>query len=184
MSLDWDLSQIRDYKEIWVDAHYPGFGKEYPVFQVKCSSGHVIEEVKFGFDADNGWYTPRPDMESESEKGLYLARLEAWLETVRTHKMIQLGLITKLSSITEKNIETWLERCKMLKEAGCIREVTEELCVVNEDTLTLDHDYETRVDFTYEDFDSRIGLSTNCSTLVKRDFAAFVKGIEDRKKVA
>ena len=70
----------------------------------------------------------------------------------------------------------------MLKEAGCVWEVTEELCVVDEDTLTLDHDYNTRVDFTYEDFDRRIGLSTNCSTLGKRDFAAFVKGIKDRSK--
>jgi hypothetical protein len=183
MSLDWDLSKIRDYKEIWVDTHYPDFGKQYPVFEVKCSSGHVIEEVKFEFDSDNGWYTPRPDMDSESEKGLYVARLEAWLETLLTHKMISLGLITKLSSITEGNVETWLERCKMLKEAGCVWEVTTEAGVIDED-LKFEFDYDTRVDFTYDDFDRRIGLSTNCSTLVKKDFAAFVKGITDKKNVA
>jgi hypothetical protein len=71
----------------------------------------------------------------------------------------------------------------MLKEAGCVWEVTTEAGVIDED-LKFEFDYDTRVDFTYDDFDRRIGLSTNCSTLGKKDFAAFVKGITDKKNVA
>ncbi len=94
-----------------------GMNSEYPVFTVKDSSGYVIEEVKFT-KLDDGRLGPLPNRDNEQELGLYLSRINAWLENNVIQAIVWATMTVGLNHIRNENIDEWIRRIDLIKDAG------------------------------------------------------------------
>ena len=174
MPFNWSVRSVSDYSEISCATHMSNhaFGSEYPVFTVKDSSGFVIDEVKFESLGD-GQLAPLPDKDNEQELALYLSRINAWIEHNVTQKCVWMTMTVGLNHISDDNIDEWMRRIELLKDAGCGGYVMFHDLQFNEDELKFEKQIEREV--TREDLERRIGLSTNATTSTKREFDAQMK---------
>lgn len=171
MPFNWSVENVSDYSEISCATAYIGH-TEYPVFTVKDSSGFVIEEVQLSSLGDAQW-GPLPDKDNEQELGLFLSRINAWIEHNVTQKCVWMTMTVGLNHISDDNIDEWMRRIELLKDAGCGGYVMFHDLQFNEDELKFEKQVEREIN--QEDLVRRIGLSTNATTSTKREFDAQMK---------
>jgi hypothetical protein len=174
MPFNWSVRNVSDYSEISCATHVSNhaFGSEYPVFTVKDSSGFVIDEVKFE-SLGGSQLGPLPDKDNEQELALYLSRINAWIEHNVTQKCVWMTMTVGLNHISDDNIDEWMRRIELLKDAGCGGYVMFHDLQFNEDELKFEKQVEREIN--QEDLVRRIGLSTNATSYNKREFNALME---------
>lgn len=175
MPFRWSVRSVENYSEISCATHIIGMDREYPTFTVKDSSGYVIEEVEFHPMGD-GQLSPLPDTDNEHEVGLYLSRIDAWIEHNVTQMIVWATMAVGLNHISNKNIDEWMRRIEILNDAG-YGGVTFHDLQFDRDALKFKSQVERVI--TREDLERRIGLSTNANTQNKSEFN---KSINEWKK--
>jgi len=171
MPFNWSVANVSDYSEISCATAYIGH-TEYPVFKVKDSSGFVIEEVQLSSLGDAQW-GPLPDKDNEQELGLFLSRINTWIEHNVTQSIVWMTMTVGLNVIKESNINEWMRRIEMFKDFGYGGYVKFYDLQFNEDELKFENQIHREV--TREDLERRIGLSTNATSYNKREFNALME---------
>tara|TARA_Y100000356_G_scaffold113695_1_gene101863 strand:+ start:2456 stop:3061 length:606 start_codon:yes stop_codon:yes gene_type:complete len=167
MPFNWSVRSVENYSEISCATHMVGMNSEYPVFTVKDSSGYVIEEVKFTSLGD-GQLAPLPNPDNEQELGLYLSRINAWIESNVTQAIVWATMTVGLNHISDKNIDEWIRRIELIKEAGFGDYIMFHDLQFDEDELKFKT--QVRREINEDDLVRRIGLSTNAMTQNKSEF--------------
>jgi len=176
MPFNWSVRSVENFSEISCATHMVGMNSEYPVFTVKDSSGYVIEKVKFTTLGD-GQLAPLPNPDNEQELGLYLSRINAWIENNVTQAIVWATLTVGLHNISDENIDEWVRRIELMKEAGFGEYI--KFHDLQFDEAKLKFKKQVRREINEDDLVRRIGLSTNATRLNKSEFD---KWLEKKKK--
>ena len=167
MPFNWSVRSVENYSEISCATHMVGMNSEYPVFTVKDSSGYVIEKVEF-HPLGDGQLSPLPDTDNEHEVGLYLSRINAWIENNVTQAIVWATMTVGLNHISDENIDEWIRRIELLKEEGFGEYI--KFHDLQFDETKLKFKKQVRREINEDDLVRRIGLSTNATRLNKSEF--------------
>lgn len=157
MPLNWDLRNVRDDDELWVE---DGFGKVAPQ---DIDPGHedpywVLEEGEYRHATDDEIMAAR-----EGEPAVYQRtyRLNGMTET-----LIWTSIPVGIPKITEENVDEFFRRVQEIEKDGAL--------MYSPDGPSY---------FTKEDIERHIGLRTNVTTVTKRTFDAKMRRKEkDRQQ--
>lgn len=156
MSLDFNLKNVRNHKELYIEDGY----MKVPSYQIG-----ILEEGERYWVPVNGDYRYATDEEIESAREEKVTLFtHAFRLNGLTHTLIWISLQVGIQKITEKNVDEFFRRVQEIEKDGAWM-----------------NSPDGPVHFTREDIVRHIGLGTNVTPVTKRTFDARMRKAEKER---
>ena len=157
MSLNFNLTDVKDYRELYLEDGYHAV----PAYQIG-----ILEDDEDYWIREGDDYRIATDEEiSEARSGKPVLYTHAYRLNGVTHSLIWISMKVGIPKITAKNVDEFFRRVQEIEKDGAWM-----------------HSPDGPVYFTRDDIVRHIGLATNVTPVTKRVFDARMKAAEKERQ--